>query len=735
MPHRWFSALGSDIRGGLVSATVAIPLAMGYGMFVFSALGERYFSAGALAGLATAFIAGVACVILGDRTTNVFAPRIVTTFFLGLLLQGFVHSDVETIRSGATPLALLFAVILLGAVFQALFGLVKVGTLIRYTPFPVMAGFQNAAAILLFLVQLGNVFGFDRNVSYLQALGDLESVKPLSIAIATITFVAMWNSRRILPRVPPLLVGIALGTALYYGLGALGLGARLGPVIAREPETALGMLQLSDFADVARDADMLALLPTIVGGAFALAIIASIDALLCARLVTPPGSARIDGDALLARLGVANAAAACVGGITSGLNIGASAVNRAFGARTPLSVLVNSAAILLACTALFPLFCQLPRSVLSAVIMVVAIQHIDPWTLRLARGCITGTPGRRRSRALDLCIVVVVAILSVALDIVLAVFIGLAFAVVLFIARMSTSVIRRSYRCGMVRSRRARTAEEARILERHGDAILVLELRGALFFGTGETLLREVDAALRQETRAIVLDTRRLTEIDSTGARTLLDLDASLALANTRLLLVATRGSDSMQRLDESGVLESITPARLFPDLDRAIQAAEDDLLDQECRTPSASQELALADLGLLARFEPHEVATLADYLTRVDIEKGREIFREGDPGVELMVIAKGAASAYLASAGGSIRLATFGAGIVFGEMALLDEGRRAATLVADEELVCYSLDRTSFALLAARAPSVAIKLLANLGREMSARLRTANRTIQQLES
>ncbi len=113
-------------------------------------------------------------------------------------------------------LAIAFSVVLLGGVLEALFGLVRLGTLIKFAPQPVMAGFQNAAALLLFLVQLGNVCGFDHNIPFTQVPAHLTEIKPLSVIIAAITFAAMWNAKRLLPKVPPMLVGIALGCALYY---------------------------------------------------------------------------------------------------------------------------------------------------------------------------------------------------------------------------------------------------------------------------------------------------------------------------------------------------------------------------------------------------------------------------------------------------------------------------------------------------------------------------------------
>src|SRR5258707_15130896 len=80
------AAVKSEIVAGLVSAAVAIPLAMSFGMFAFVTLGDEYFAYGAMAGLISAVIAGLTCVALGDRSTRVYAPRITTTFFLGLLL-------------------------------------------------------------------------------------------------------------------------------------------------------------------------------------------------------------------------------------------------------------------------------------------------------------------------------------------------------------------------------------------------------------------------------------------------------------------------------------------------------------------------------------------------------------------------------------------------------------------------------------------------------------------------
>jgi len=380
------SRLRADLSGGLASAAVAIPLAMGYGMFAFSALGDSYFAFGALAGLYAAVSAGIVCVVLGDRTTMIYAPRVTTTFLLGALLHNLVGANAEGLRDGGLHVAILafFAIILLGGALQAVFGMMRLGSLLRFTPHPVMAGQQNAAAALLFLVQLGNVCGFDRSIPFTAVTEHLAEVKPLTIAVALATFLVMWNARVITTKIPPLLVGIGIGTALCFGIAAAGFGSHLGPVIGL-PGTAESPAPLNHVGNLAKAPALFTLLPLIVGGAFALAVVSALDALLCAKLAMPPGGQKVDGNRLLIRLGLGNMASACFGGITSGINIGPSIVNRTFGAKSSLSVLINAAVVLAVIFVLFPVVSYMPRVVLSATIMVIAVQHIDPWSIDLVR--------------------------------------------------------------------------------------------------------------------------------------------------------------------------------------------------------------------------------------------------------------------------------------------------------------------------------------------------------------
>lgn len=718
----------ADIFAGLVSSTVAIPLAMAFGMFAFVTLGDEYFAYGAMAGLISAVIAGFVSVLLGDRSTRVYAPRITTTFFLGLLLFSLLHRDPNGVASAPATLLVFFAIVLLGGLLQALFGLMRLGSLIKFAPHPVMAGFQNMAAVLLFLVQLGNILGYEHNIRFTRVFSAMGEARPLSVLVAALSFAAMWNARRITIRIPPVLVGLGCGTVAYYALALLGFGDLLGPIIGSPTASAATRTVLVDFSDLAMAEPLEQSASLILSSAFALAIIASIDALLCAKLTSLPGEFRAGDDRLLVRLGIANAVSASFGGITNGINIGPSLTNRAFGGRSWLSVIVNAAAVLAAATLLFPVLAYLPRAVLSAVIMVIAIQHIDPWTRQLAARLVKPDTPQRGAVALDLGVSVFVSLLSIAINVVLAVFIGVVLAVLLFVVRMSRSNIRRLYRCDTVRSRRYRDPAELEVLHVQGASLLVIELQGALFFGTADRLAQLVDRETVDGTTAVLLELRRVTEINSTGARILSDIDAALAARGVKLALVMSGGTEIATRL-----ADIFHGDRFFPDIDRAIEWAEDELL----RGAGTGQplELPLDRHPLLQDFAAEQIERLRAWLEPVAFPAGHVIFRYGDPGSSLYFVNRGRASVHIQRENGDIRLITFAAGAVLGELALLDRGPRSATITVDEDLTGFSLSEASFAVLCRERPDVAIKLLSALGRELSVRIRHANMTILQLET
>jgi MFS superfamily sulfate permease-like transporter len=727
--------LKGDIAGGIVSALVAIPLAVGFGMFAFVGLGDAYFGHGMVAGLSTAVIVALACVVMGERGTAVYAPRVITTFFIGAIIFNsllashpvFMHTDESSL-----VLAVVFAVVLVAGLLQVLFGFTGVGTLLKHTPHPVLAGFQNAAALLLGLVQTGNVLGFDHHVPFTKVLSYLHEVRPLAIVVALSAALAMWNAKRITTKVPALLVGLAVGTVVHYALYAVGLSERLGTTLgAAPPFMDIALSTPRALTELVRHPGFADLVPAIFTSALSLAVVASIDALLCGRLL-----AAASGNTQLVRLGAGNVTAACFGGITSGFNLGPSLANRAFGGTTRASVLVNAAITLVTLAALMPLVAWLPRAVLSGAIVVIAIQALDAWTLKTTRQLLSRDVVDWKRASIDLAVSLLVAVLAIVADIVVAVMVGLMIAIGFFLVRMSRSIVRTSRRGDMLRSRRVRDPRATELLADQGKRIVVIELEGAVFFGTAEKLVAHVDAELARPTSIVILDFRRVTEVDVTGARILVQLGERLAKKGTQLALSSMAGPAHIERaLTDMGVIDALGIDRSFEDRDRALEWAEDQLIAQRGGERRDAGEIPLESLDLFAHFNESERVAILRRLERREFKAGETVAREGEPGTELFIIVRGSATGHVrTTTGGEARLMSFAPGTIAGELAVLDEEARSATIIADEPLACLVLSHDSFVAMMREEPVVAVKLLANLGREISWRLRRANRMISDFD-
>jgi SulP family sulfate permease len=266
------------------------------------------------------------------------------------------------------------------------------------------------------------------------------------------------------------------------------------------------------------------------------------------------------------------------------------------------------------------------------------------------------------------------------------------------------------------------------VLQVRGGSVLVIELQGALFFGSAERLAQIVDRETAEGTAALLLELRRITEIDSTGARILGDLDAALHARGIKLALILSCRTETAARL-----ADIFHGDRFFPDIDRAIEWAEDELLQDT--GIGQSLELPLQRHPLLLDFSAEQVERLRGWLEPVAWPAGHVIFRHGDPGSALYLVTRGRASVHIRHDDGDIRLVTFAAGAVLGELALLDRGPRSATITVDEDLAGFGLSEASFTVLCRERPDIAIKLLSGLGRELSVRIRHANMTILQLET
>jgi SulP family sulfate permease len=733
LPDAWRVSPGRNAGAGALAAILSLPLAMGLGALAVAPLGPSYASHGVLAGLYACAFLGLMAVLAGARGIAIYAPRSLVSFMIAAVCaQSIAGASWLPKDDPGIVLAALFLVCAMAGAFQVAFAATRLSRLVKFIPTPVLAGFQNAAAIIIVLAQLPIVLGLPSRPAWFEWPAALPQAQPLTLLVGAVTLALGFHGQRLVRGLPPLITALAGGTLLYYALHAAGFSAALGPLLGSVPAAMPDGSQLADIMAVTQRPGFIEALPGLVLGAASIALVASLDVLMSAKALENLSHQRGNATRELFCIGTANAVTPLLGGIAGSISLGPSTANYKSGGRNSLSLFVHAVLFLAFVPLAAPLLARIPLVVVSAVVLHAAAALIDRWTLQLIGRALRGRAIHWASISVDLVVIGLVTAVAVAGEVVLAVGLGVAIAVIVFTLRMSRGVIRATRYGDEVQSRRTRESAHIELLARHGRRILAIELEGPLFFASAEALHNCIDDAIAKNVRYVILDVARVNEIDSTGARILLQASQRMRGASVNLLICGQdEHAQIVALLRHHGVADAITAERSFPDLDRALEWCEDDLLRAVSSGKASEDEYPLALLDIARGFTKEECAALESALVRREFPAGATVFAQGDKGHALYIIVRGEASVRLDKGlGRDRRLVTFSAGTVFGEMALLDQESRSATVIADGPLVCYVLERAAFEEISMLRPNVGIRLLSNLGRELSLRMRRVNRIL-----
>ena len=342
----------------------------------------------------------------------------------------------------------------------------------------------------------------------------------------------------------------------------------------------------------------------------------------------------------------------------------------------------------------------------------------------------------------DLSIVALVTAIMVVFGVFEAVGAGIFISVAFFVFRMGKDVIRRKYNGQRIRSNVQRSVEEINYLEKHGNRIMVFELEGPLFFGTSDSVAKVIDEIIQTETDYIIVDLRHVSDIDSTGANILVRISDRCRDKNKQMVLSSVslmRRSDALCALlsVSEGKCDDERRCRCFETIDDALGWAEDRVLDAQFGRDRYDREVPVMRLDVLKEFSESEADLLRGYLVRVVYQAGDLIFEQGTPGDGVFFLVQGRAEIVidLPEAGGKNKIATLCPGTVFGEMAIIDHGLRSSGVVAGTHMTCYYLLNAELIRLKKEQPELAHRLVTGFARELSKRVRIANRAATELKT
>lgn len=459
------------------------------------------------------------------------------------------------VAESAGNLAQAFTIVLLGGLFQILFGVLRVGRYVSYTPYSVVSGFMSGIGIIIILIQtlpfVGMAAVSGGPLGAIRAWGEVPEAlnrDALAIAVLSLGIMVFWPAR--------------LRQVLPAPLGALVIGTLLGLVVFRNapvigeiptglPELRLPRAGLSELAAV-------------VQPAFILALLGSIDSLLTSLVADSITRGRHNSNRELIGQGIGNIAAGLLGGLPGAGATMRTVVNVRAGGRTPVSGALHALILLALVLGLGPLAESIPHAVLAGILIKVGWDIIDWGYLR-----------RIRRAPRDKVVVMLVTLgLTVFVDLVTAVAVGLilaGFATARWMEREElkglTSVALPQDDIGVL------TPEERALLERHDGQIGLVTLRGRFSYASARELVQRVgSAAFGYE--AIVYDFTNAAHLDTSAALAIEELLAT-SLRETRGCFVAGLSGTAEATLRALGVLDRLPPGHVVPSRLEAIRLAD----------------------------------------------------------------------------------------------------------------------------------------------------------------
>jgi SulP family sulfate permease len=477
-PRRFldFSNMRGDLLGGLTAGVVALPLALAFG---------EASGAGPIAGLWGAIFVGFFAALFGGTGAQVSGP----TGPMVVVFAGVFAS------LSADP-ALVFAAVVLAGVLQILMGALKLGRYISLVPYPVVSGFMSGIGVIIILLQFSRLFGHEP-----EGGGAIPAIAAIPSALADPVFPAL------------VLGGLALLIVFFWpkslaryvpgSLAALIIGTLASLVVAGAP--ALGDIPtgLPEFRLPQITAEAA---PIVLEAAIILAALGAIDSLLTSLVADNMTRTRHDSNRELVGQGVGNAVAGLFGAIPGAGATMRTVVNIRSGGQTKISGMTHAAALLAIALAFAPLAERIPHAVLAGILVKVGYDIIDWAYIRRAH----------KGPRWDLLLTALVLGLTVFVDLITAVAVGVVLAALAFVKQIADIQLKRVE--GLAPDD-IDNPEERELLRAAGDKVLVFDFGGPLSFGAAADLSHHMRARTPGRVDAIILDFATVPHVDLSAAR------------------------------------------------------------------------------------------------------------------------------------------------------------------------------------------------------------------------
>ena len=522
--------IANNVLSGIVVGIVALPLAMAFAI----ASGARPEQ-----GLYTAIIAALLTSLFGGTRLQIAGP---TGAFIAVLsvitaTHGIAGLQIATLMAG---------IILVG------FGAARLGAVIKFIPNPVIVGFTAGIGVIIFVGQWKDFLGLspapsglhfhEKVIALIQAM---PSINLVTTGLALLALLILVAGPRYLKRIPAPLVAMVVITvlqALFHFEGVATIGTAFGGIPQKLPSFAMPAIGLAQVL-------------TLIGPAFTIALLGAIESLLSAVVADGMAGTKHNSNQELIGQGIANIVAPLFGGFAATGAIARTATNIRNGATSPLSGIVHSLFLILVILLLSPLAASIPLCCLSAILFVVAWNMSEiPHFVRLVRG----------SPAPDVAVLLITFALTVFVDLVVAVNVGVILAALLFMRRMAVSVSIDPVIDG---------AGTDLLPGSLPPGVLIYNIEGPLFFGAAEKLERTL-AHIQRPATTLILRMGHMPFLDATGISAIEEIITDFLKHGSSVVLAEVR-PNVLHKLERAGLLRHLGTDNVAETLPLALARAK----------------------------------------------------------------------------------------------------------------------------------------------------------------
>jgi SulP family sulfate permease len=528
---------GADLTAGVIVGIVALPLAIAFAI-ASGLTPER--------GLYTAIVAGFLISALGGSRVQIGGP---TGAFV-VIVAGIVQ------QHGVD--GLLVATLMAGVILVVM-GLVRLGGAIKFIPYPVTIGFTSGIALIIFSSQVKDLLGLEMGAvpapfvakwdAYVHAF---DSVNPWALVVATLTFTIILVWPKLERRIPGPFVALIVTTAVVqlFHLPVETIAGRFGEIHAGLPRPSLPHLSLP-------------LVAALAGPAFTIAMLAAIESLLSAVVADGMIGGRHRSNMELVAQGVANIASPILGGMPATGAIARTATNVKNGGRTPVAGMIHALTLLLITLFVGRWAGLIPLATLAAILVVVAF-HMSEWRTFASEF---------RAPKSDVAVLLATFLLTVLVDLTVAIEVGMVLAAFLFMRRMAEvtniQVLTHEFTDPTDDFERDPNAVRRRAVP---EGVQVYEITGPFFFGAAE-MFKDRVGRIAGKPKVLILRLRHVPAIDSTGLHALRDV-ARRSRNEGTLVILSDVHAQPVVALERSGMYDELGEENIHGNIDDALNRA-----------------------------------------------------------------------------------------------------------------------------------------------------------------